>query len=449
MLICPLDYRYGREEMKKVLSEESRLRTQLMVEAALARAHAKVGNIPKRDAERIAKACNLDVVKLSRVKEIEAETKHDVMAMVKAITEKSGESGKYVHLGATSNDMVDTAAALQIKEALDLIEEDLVDIIKVFAALASEHRNTVMVARTHGQFAIPTTFGFKIAGYASEMMRNLERLRELRPRVCVGKMSGAVGTGAGFGASYFEVQDLVMKELGLEIEEAATQIVCRDRYAELSSFLALLATGCERYATEVRNLQRTEIGEVMEAFDDKKQVGSSTMAQKRNPMVSENLCGLARIVRGFVQAAYEDMVLWHERDLSNSSAERFIIPHMFALTDDILIKTCQVFSGLKVDKQRMIKNLESSKGMVMSEAVMLALVERGIGRQDAHELVRRASLAAERQGKDLRDVLLKCKDVAKVMGAKDLDRVMVYSNYIGSAPEMVDRVVAKAKKIKK
>jgi len=447
MLICPLDYRYGREVMKEVLSEENRLRTQLMVEAALARAHAKVGNIPKKDAERIARACTLDVVKLSRVKEIEAETKHDVMAMVKAITEKSGTSGKYVHLGATSNDMVDTAAALQIKQALELIEEDLIELVKVFAAMAKKHRDTVMVARTHGQFAIPTTFGFKIAGYASEIMRDLERLRELRPRVCVGKMSGAVGTGAGFGDSFFELQELVMRELGLGVEEAATQIVCRDRYAELASFLALLATACERYATEVRNLQRTEIGEVMEAFDDEKQVGSSTMAQKRNPMLSENLCGLARIVRGFVPAAYEDMVLWHERDLSNSSAERFIIPHMFVLTDDILIKTAQVYSGLKVDKERMLRNLESSKGMVMSEAVMLALVNKGIGRQDAHELVRRASLAAEKQGKHLKEVLLKCKDLSKVMSAKELDQVMVYSSYVGSAPEMVDKVVARANKV--
>jgi len=449
MLICPLDYRYGREAMKEVLSEDNRLRTQLGVEAALARAHAQLGNIPRKDAERIAKACTLEVVKLSRVKEIEAETKHDVMAMIKAITEKSGPSGKYVHLGATSNDIVDTAAAVQIKEALSLIEQDLVGLTGVFAQLAARHRGTVMVARTHGQFAIPTTFGFKIAGYANEVMRDLERLRQLRPRVCVGKMSGAVGTGAGFGPSFFQVQELVMKELGLEVEEAATQIVCRDRYAELASYLALLATACERYATEVRNLQRTEIAEVMEAFDERKQVGSSTMAQKRNPMLSENLCGLARIVRGFVPAAYEDMVLWHERDLSNSSAERFIIPHMFVLTDDILVKTGQVFSGLKVDKARMLRNLESSRGMVMSEAVMLALVGKGMGRQDAHEVVRRASLAAEKQGKDLKEVLLRCKDVTKAMSARELDQAMVYSSYIGSAPEMVDKIVAKAKKMAK
>jgi adenylosuccinate lyase len=259
-------------------------------------------------------------------------------------------------------------------------------------------------------------------------------------------MSGAVGTGAGFGATFFKVQEEVMQELGLGVEEAATQIVCRDRYAELASFLAMVSTACERYATEVRNLQRTEIGEVMEAFDEKKQVGSSTMAQKRNPMLSENLCGLARIVRGFVPASYEDMVLWHERDLTNSSAERFIIPHMFVLTDDILIKTKQVFEELKVNDKRMRENLESSKGMVMSEAVMLALVSKGIGRQEAHEILRRASLSSERQGKHLRDVLLKCKDLTKVMSAKELDAVMDYSSYVGSAPEIVDKVVARAKK---
>jgi adenylosuccinate lyase len=304
MLICPLDYRYGREEMKEVLSEDYRLSMQLMVEGALALAHAKVGNIPEKDAKRIAKACAPGVVSLERVKEIESETKHDIMAMIKAITEKSGPAGRFVHLGATSNDIVDTATALQIKRALDFIEGDVLGLIKAFAALAAKHRDTVMVARTHGQFAIPTTFGFKVAGYASEMMRFLDRLRELRPRVCVGKMSGAVGTGAGFGATFFKVQEEVMQELGLGVEEAATQIVCRDRYAELANFLAMVSTACERYATEVRNLQRTEIGEVMEAFDEKKQVGSSTMAQKRNPMLSENLCGLARIVRGFVPASY-------------------------------------------------------------------------------------------------------------------------------------------------
>ncbi|MEM0449844.1 MAG: adenylosuccinate lyase, partial [Methanomassiliicoccales archaeon] len=426
MLICPLDYRYGRKEMKEILSEEQRLRAQLRVEGSLALAHAEIGNIPKEDGELIAKVCSSGEISLERVKEIEKQTKHDVMAMVKAITERAGKAGKYVHLGATSNDIVDTAMALQIKQALWLIEQDIKNLINILVKLAECHRDTLMVARTHGQFAIPTTFGFKIAGYVSEMLRFLDRLNELKPRVIVGKMSGAVGTGAGFGPNFFKIQDLVMKDLGLEVEEVATQIVCRDRYAELASFLALLCTACERYATEVRNLQRTEIGEVMEAFDEKNQVGSSTMAQKRNPALSENLCGLARIVRGFVSAAYEDMILWHERDLTNSSAERFIIPHMFVLADDILIKTAEIFEHLKVNKEKMLLNLESSRGMIMSEAVMLALVSKGMGRQDAHEVIRKATLNAEKKGEDLKKVLMRSKIVRKYLNPKELDKIMDY-----------------------
>jgi adenylosuccinate lyase len=257
-------------------------------------------------------------------------------------------------------------------------------------------------------------------------------------------MSGAVGTGAGFGPSFRVLQEVVMKDLGLGVEEAATQIVGRDRYAELVCLMALLCTACERYATEVRNLQRTEIGEVAEAFDAEKQVGSSTMAQKKNPITSENLCGLARIARGFVSPALEDMVLWHERDLSNSSAERFILPHIFVLTDDIVIKMNEVFSGLVVNADRMRENLERSNGMIMAEAVMIALVGKGIGRQDAHALVRKASLEAEKEGVNLKVKLLANKEFAKLMKKPELDRVMEPANYIGGAPQIVDEVVAKA-----
>ena len=444
MLICPLDYRYGRDEMKGILSEENRLAMQLKVEAALALAHAKIGDFSRKDAEMIASVCDLEHVGLERVKEIERETKHDVMAMVKAITELSGNAGKYVHLGATSNDIVDTATALQMRAALDLVDVDVQELIVTLAKLAKKHRDTVMVARTHGQYAIPTTFGFKLAGYVTEMQRFQERIAEVRKRVRVGKMSGAVGTGAGFGPSFRVLQEVVMKDLGLGVEEAATQIVGRDRYAELVCLMALLCTACERYATEVRNLQRTEIGEVAEAFDAEKQVGSSTMAQKKNPITSENLCGLARIARGFVSPALEDMVLWHERDLTNSSAERFIIPHIFVLTDDILVKMNEVFSGLVVNPDRMRENLERSNGMIMAEAVMIALVGKGIGRQDAHTLVRKASLEAEKDGVNLKVKLLADREFAKLMKKSELDRVMEPSNYIGGAPQIVDEVVAKA-----
>jgi len=444
MLICPLDYRYGKKEMKAVFSEENRLRSQLLVEAALARAHAAVGNIPDDAAEIITEKCSPEHVKLERVKEIEAETKHDVMAMVNAISEQCGDAGRYVHLGATSNDIVDTAAALEFKAALDMIEEDLDKFIITLCALAARHRDTVMMGRTHGQFAIPTTFGFKVSGYVMEMLRHRDRLREARPRICVGKMSGAIGTGAGFGDKFFRIQQLVMQDLGLGVEEAATQIVGRDRYAELVFLLSIIATSCERYATEVRNLQRSEIAEVAEAFDAKKQVGSSTMAQKRNPMLSENVCGLARIVRAYLDPQLECMVLWHERDLTNSSAERFILPHAAVLTDDILSKMNDVFAHLTVNEANMLRNIDSAGGFIMAESVLLALASKGMGRQEAHELVRKVSRKAEDEGKDLKEALKANRAVSKLLKGKELDMVMDPTNYVGQAPEMVDRTVAYA-----
>jgi adenylosuccinate lyase len=440
-----LDYRYGRKEIKGIFSEENRLQTQLRVEAALAKAHADLGTIPKAAAKEIGRKADLKHVSNDRVKEIEAETKHDVMAMVKALSEQCGDAGRYVHLGATSNDIIDTATAIQIKQGLDLIEKDLLDLVETMADLAERHRDTIMIGRTHGQFAIPTTFGFKVAGFLSEVMRHLERLTQMRDRVCVGKMSGAIGTGAALGGNVIELQDKVMKGLGLGIEEAATQIVCRDRYAELVSTLSIFCTSCERYATEVRNLQRTEIGELAEAFDVKKQVGSSTMAQKRNPVLSENLCGLARVARSFSIPTMENMVLWHERDLTNSSAERFILPHIFVLTDEILIKMEMVFDGLMVYPDKMRANLDSAKGIIMAEPVMIALATKGLGRQEAHEIVRKASMKAEAEGLLFRNVLLKDKSVRSCMSPSELDSIMDPNNYLGVAPLLTDRVVAKAR----
>jgi adenylosuccinate lyase len=445
MLICPLDYRYGRKEMKAVFSEENRLRTQMLVEASLARAHAAVGNIPEEAAAEISAKCSPEYVKMERVKEIEAETKHDVMALVKAISEQCEEdAGRFVHLGATSNDIVDTAAALELKAAVDIVERDLDTLIITMSALAYKHRNTVMIGRTHGQFAIPTTFGFKVAGYITELLRHRDRIIELRPRICVGKMSGAIGTGAGFGDKFFKIQAAVMSDLRLGVEDAATQIVNRDRYAEFVFDLSLISTSCERYATEIRNLQRSEIGEAAEAFDAKKQVGSSTMAQKKNPMLSENISGLARVVRAYIQPQMESMILWHERDLSNSSAERFILPHVAVLTDDILYKMNDVFAHLVVNEKNMRRNIDSANGFIMAEAVLLALANKGMGRQEAHELVRQVAMKAEEQGKGLKAALKENKTVAKLLTLKELDAVMEPDNYVGKAPEMVDRTIAQA-----
>jgi adenylosuccinate lyase len=444
MLLCPLDYRYGRDEIKSIFAEESKLLALLKVEASLAKAHAEVGNIPRDAANEIAAVANLEHVTVKRVKEIEEETRHDIMAVVITLTEQCGDAGRFVHLGATSNDIIDTATAIQLAGALEIISKDIDDLIITLATVAKRHRGTVMVGRTHGQFAIPITFGFKVAGYLAEMIRHRKRLNEVSERILVGKMSGAVGTGAALGKHFFQIQKLVMNDLGLGVEEVATQIVGRDRYTELITLMASICTSCERYATEIRNLQRSEIQEVCEAFDAEKQVGSSTMAHKKNPVISENVCGLARIVRAFVAPTMENMILWHERDLTNSSAERFIIPHVIVLSDDILTKTRKMFASLAVNKERMLSNMAMAKGKIMAEAVMISLVEKGMGRQVAHEVVRRASMGADERDVHLLETLKDDEEVTLLISEKELEKVMNPENYIGKAPEIVDRAVAKA-----
>jgi len=445
MSVCPLDFRYGRAQMREIFSEESRLRKLLEVEAALARAHARVGTIPKGDAEAISKAAAGGAVSLERVREIEAEIKHDIMAVAKALTEVSGPAGRFVHLGATSNDIIDTATALQIREALTLFTAALEEFAEVLCSLAERHAKTVMVGRTHGQWAVPTTFGLKMAVFAAEIGRHIVRLEEMRDRVCVGKMMGAVGTGAGLGPKALQLQAFLMMDLGLTPPTATTQVVQRDRHIELICALANVATSLEKFATEVRNLQRPEIGEVQEAFDVEKQVGSSTMAHKRNPITSEKICGLARVARGFVTPMFESAVMWHERDLTNSSAERFILPHVFLLVDEIVDDGTDVFAALQVYPDAMRRNLEATKGLIMGEPAMLALVERGMGRQEAHELVRRCSMLAEENEMTLREALLKDREAARLLKAKDLDVILDPSRYIGSAEQIVKNVLAEVR----
>ncbi len=442
MPVCPLDFRYGREMMKAIFDENNRLQLMLDVEAALARAHAKVGNIPQADADVITSKASIEIVKRSRVIQIEAEINHDIMSVVKAMAEQCGESGSYIHLGATSNDIIDTTTALQFKAAVEILRDDLTLLAHTLADLAEEHKDTIMVGRTHGQFAIPLTFGMKVATYALETHRHLQRLNELAPRICVGKMSGAVGTGAALGEHALNIQKLVMNNLGLQYEPASLQVIGRDRYSEFVALMAIIASSLEKFAVEVRNLQRSEIGEVSEAFDLSKQVGSSTMANKKNPITSENICGLARIVRGFLVPTLENMPLWHERDLTNSSAERFIIPHVCVLTDDLLAKTNNVFTNLSVNKENMMRNLESTRGHVMAEPVMMALTKQGMGRQEAHELVRQVSLSAEAGGKTLKEAIMENPGLSKMFPPEELDRVLDPKNYVGRASEIVDEVVA-------
>jgi adenylosuccinate lyase len=438
MTVCPLDYRYGTKEMRGIFSEEGKLRRMLMVEAALAEAQAKVGMIPSDAATAIATAASSGSVTPERVAQIEEETRHDVMSVVKAMAEQAGDAGAYIHLGATSNDIIDTANALQLKEAWPLIDAACRELRNELARLAKENASTLQVGRTHGQWALPTTFGLKMAVYAVEMDRHLERLKEAAPRVLVGKFLGAVGTGAAMGDHALEVQRLVMESLGLGVPVVTLQTTQRDRHAELACLLANIATSLEKFATEVRNLQRSELAEVQEAFDASKQVGSSTMAHKRNPISAENVCGLARIVRGMVGPAFENSPLWHERDLTNSSAERFTMSHQLLLTEYILLRSVRLFKSLEVNVDAMRANLERACPDIMAEAVMMVLAEKGLGRQTAHELVRRASMAPHSGEGAFVDALMAAPEVDGRISREELEAALRPGAYTGHAEELVE-----------
>lgn len=446
MPILPIDTgRYGTPEMRRIFEEETRVQRMLDVEAALAWAHAEVGDIPREDAEKIAAMASTKHVKLSRIKEIEREIKHDIASLVRALAEACGPSGAFVHLGATSYDIVDTARALQLKEALGLIEKRLDDFERILMKKALQYRNTLMMGRTHGQHALPITLGFKFAVWMREISRHIQRLRQCKERVLVGKMTGAVGVQAGLGPDAMKIQELVMQRLGIRAAEISTQIVQRDRHAELVCLLAMIASTLDNFAIEIRELQRPEIGELFESFDLEKRVGSSTMPHKRDPETCETVCGLARIVRSLVAPALENVVTWHERDLTQSSAERFIIPETCILVDHMLFLMNNVVANLYVDEQRMLKNTELTQGRAMSEAVMIALARKGANRQEAHEILRKLAIKSKMKKRHFREILLEDKVVSEKLSEKEVDEALNPRNYLGTALEQVERMVTKTR----
>lgn len=445
--VTPIDTgRHGTVEMRKIFEEEARVQKLLDVEAALAWAHAEVGDIPRKDAEKIAAMASTKYVKLSRIKEIEREIKHDVASLVRALAEVCGPSGGYVHLGATSYDIVDTANALQLKDALGLIEKKLDAFEKVLAEKALRYRNTLMMGRTHGQHALPITFGFKFAVWMREIARHIQRLKQCRERMLVGKMSGAVGTQAGLGEHAVKIQELVMQHLELRAADISTQIIQRDRHAELVCLLATIATSLDNFATEIRELQRPEIAELSEPFEVERQVGSSTMSQKRNPELCERICGLARVVRGLAIPALEDVVTWQERDLTQSSAERYVLPEACVLVDYQLFLMTNIVANLRVDEERMRRNMEITQGRTMSEAVMMALTKKGMSRQEAHELLRKLTIKSESEKRRFREILLENTVIRKKLSEKEIDASLKPSNYLGTAKEQVTRTVKKTMK---
>ena len=439
-LFCPLEFRYGRAQVRDLFSRSARLERALRVEAALALSEAELGMVPGDAATAIDRAASLTHVSVARVDELERSLRHDVMAITRALAEAAGPAGRWVHFGATSADITDTAQALELKESAAILREDLTNLTKTLVELARRHRATPEVGRTHGQHGVPISFGYKVVVAAAEVARHRDRLDQLTPRLAVGKMAGAVGTGAGFGGKAFELEEHVMRRLGLTADEAPTQIVGRDRIAEFTNLLALIASTAERLATEVRNLQRTEIAEVSEPFDEARQVGSSTMAQKRNPMLSENITSLARLVRAFALPPLENMVQWHERDLANSANERIVLPHAIVLTDDFLSKLTEVFGGLKVDADRMAAEIERSAGGSMTENLMLALTSKGLARADAHELLRTLTIDLSK-GPPLVERAKSNPVLREHFSPAEIDDLLDPSAYVRAAAAKTDRIV--------
>ena len=437
--VSVLDYRYGTEQMRTVFRANSYLQYLLEVEATLAEVQESKNIIPKGISKNIRNGVKL--VKRKRVEEIEAEINHDVMSVVKALEEHSGDSGKWIHFGATSYDIVDTARGLQHKAAIALLEKAINNLINSMAILAKSHKKTVMLGRTHGQWATPITFGLKISVFLAELIRHRERLEEIKPRILTGKFLGAVGSGAAMAPNTLEVQTEICKKLGLNEPLATTQILGRDRIAEVIAWGSNLATSLEKFTLEVRNLQRSDIGEVAEAFNKKKQVGSSTMAQKKNPITSENIGGLSRIVRSMLYTSYENNLQWHERDLANSSSERIILPQFYILLEYILIKSDNVFSNLYVNKEKMSENMSRAGGLPMAEAFVIALGKTDLGRQEAHELVRQISMDAESNKLTFNEAISNNSTVKEYLSNEVIQKTLEPENYIGHSEEIIDKVL--------
>ena len=429
--------RYSRPAMTGIWSEGSKFARWLEVELAALEGWAEVGAIPAEDVAKIR--ARADAPTPERVAEIEGVTDHDTAAFVDAVAEQLGPEGRWFHYGLTSSDVVDTALSLQIQEAGRLILEGMDRAFTAVVARAEEHRQTICIGRSHGVHAEPTTFGWKLAGWAFELDRAHSRLERALDQCRVGQLSGTVGTYAAIDP---EVERIACERLGLEPDPASTQVIARDRHAELLSALALAATSLERFATEIRHLARTEVREVEEPFG-KGMKGSSAMPHKRNPKVAERICGLARVVRGNSLVGLENVPLWHERDISQSSAERIVIPDSFLALDYMLDRFTWIVEGLVVYPERMRRNLESSHGLVFSHRLLLALVDAGLARDDAYRLVQRHAMRAWEEETDFAELVRGDPEIA---GRVDLEAVFDLDATVRHVDTVFDRLHALAQK---
>ncbi|MFA5146659.1 MAG: adenylosuccinate lyase [Candidatus Omnitrophota bacterium] len=425
--------RYSLPRMSAIWSEENRFRKMLDVEIFACEALAKLGRIPRKALLQIQKRARFDV---ERIKEIESQTNHDVIAFIKNLSENIGEDAKYVHMGLTSSDVLDTALSVQMRESCELLIEDVNRLLRILRSKARRHKRTLMIGRTHSVHAEPMTFGLKLALYFDEMKRDLERLKGARETVSVGKISGAVGTYANIDPF---VEEYVCKRLGLKAARISTQILQRDRHAEFLTAIAITGTSIEKFATEFRNLQHTEIGEVEEYFSST-QKGSSAMPHKKNPILCERLGGLARILRANAVAAMEDMVLWHERDISHSSVERVILPDSTILLDYMLNKFAEVVSKLIVHEDRMLENLDKSGGVVFSGRLLLELVNRGLTRNEAYDKVQKAAFNAKRDNTGFKESLLGDDGIRSILSAREIEEIFDFRYHIKHVDRIFRRV---------
>ncbi len=424
--------RYSSPEMTRVWTDQRRYETWLQVELAACEAMEEEGLVPAGTAAKVRERARVDA---ARILEIERETRHDVIAFLSAVEESAGEPARWLHYGMTSSDVLDTAFALQLRQACDILLDDMDGLMAVLARRAKEHRDTPVIGRSHGIHAEPTSLGLVFASFHAEMRRSRARLEGARTEVSFGKIAGAVGNYANLPPS---VELLALASLGLQPETVATQVVARDRHAELFCTLALVAAGVERMAVTVRHWQRTEVGEAEEHFGGG-QKGSSAMPHKRNPILSENLTGLARLVRNYAPSALENIALWHERDISHSSVERVVAPDATVALDFALRRLTRLMDGLVIKPEAMARNLERTGGLVFSEAVMLALVESGLPRQGAYRIVQRCAMASLEGGGDFRSLLESDPEVAARLGEQGIAAAFDLQHHLRHVPFVLER----------
>jgi len=415
--------RYSLPEMSGIWQDEFKFKTMLEIEILTLEALAKTNKIPKDVPVRVRKKARFNLAQIQRIEE---KTQHDVVAFVSCVAQNIGPDGEYLHLGLTSSDILDTTLGLQLKAASDILLEDLDKLGAILARKAKKYKEMVCIGRTHGIHAEPTTFGIKLALWFDENRRNIQRLIQAKEAVSIGKMSGAVGTYANVEP---EVEDYVCKKLGLKAVNISTQVIQRDVYAQYMSVLAIIGASLEKFALEIRHLQRTEVREVEEPFG-RGQKGSSAMPHKRNPVICERICGLSRVLRSNSLVAIENVALWHERDISHSSAERIILPDSTIALDYMLNKFIQVVEGMLVYPENMLTNLVKTKGLIFSQRVLLSLMDKGLGRTKAYDIVQRSAMRSWKEGLDFKDTLLKDKEVARFLTEKELDKVFDLDYYL-------------------